>query len=191
MTNQKNGKIVLRWSIIGAFIVIFGGSLLHFAYEWSGYSPLVAMVSAANESVWEHLKLGFWSLVLYSSFEYWCIKDKANNYFAAKAAGIFSMQMFIVVFFYTYTALTKHPILLVDISSYVAGAMLCQMISFKLMTKRGLQDWINIAGSAFLLLHALTLVVFTFAPPHLPIFQDSNTDQYGISWKVIPSRTSH
>lgn len=190
MTDKETHRILFGWAIFGAFFLMSVGSLLHFTYEWSGYSPLVAMVSAATESVWEHLKLGFWCLVLYSSFEYWYVKDKANNYFAAKALGILSMQLFIVAFFYSYTALTHSEILVVDIASYFVGAVLCQFISFKIMTGNRLKNWASFAGTVFLLFHALILSVFTFAPPHLPIFKDSNTQQYGTTWEA-PARPRH
>ena len=40
------------------------GTLLHFLYEFSGKNFLVAIFSAVNESVWEHLKLSFYPLAL-------------------------------------------------------------------------------------------------------------------------------
>ncbi|MCW4022413.1 MAG: DUF6512 family protein [archaeon] len=40
------------------------------------FNPFVGAFSAVNESVWEHLKLGFWPLILYTAIEYWKIKNK-------------------------------------------------------------------------------------------------------------------
>ena len=52
---------VLKWrSFVSAIIVISSGSLLHFTWEWSGHSTVVAVFAATNESTWEHLKLAFW-----------------------------------------------------------------------------------------------------------------------------------
>lgn len=47
-------------SLVSAIVVIAVGSLLHFAWEWSGRSAVVAVFAATNESTWEHLKLAFW-----------------------------------------------------------------------------------------------------------------------------------
>ena len=56
-------KKIKKWEIIGIFWVIMVGSLLHFTYDWSNKSLIVALFSSVNESVWEHLKLGYWALV--------------------------------------------------------------------------------------------------------------------------------
>lgn len=90
---MSNTKQVLLWQIGGALCLIFVGSLLHFVYRWSGFSPIVGIFSAVNESVWEHLKLGFWSLVFYSAAEFPFIRGKTNNYFLAKSCGILSLQV--------------------------------------------------------------------------------------------------
>lgn len=174
-------KDVLIWQIAGASALLILGSLLHFAYEWSGHSPIVGIFSAVNESVWEHLKLGFWSLFLYSAVEYGFIRRKTHNYFAAKAAGILSLQVFIIVFFYTYTAIVKQEILILDILSYVVGCVLCQIVSYQLLTSRKLIKIVDASGILILAAHATALAVFTFYPPRLPMFQDSATGVYGMA----------
>ncbi len=184
VVDRETRKIAVRWQVIGAFFLLSVGSLLHFTYEWSGYSPIVGIFSAVNESVWEHLKLGFWSLGFYSLIEYWYIRYKVNNFFAAKAVGILVLQLFIVGFFYSYTALTKSEILFLDILSYVIGVVLCQVVSFKILTAKKLANAASMAGLVFIMLHGFVLTVFTFTPPHLPIFMDHNTGKYGTTWKV-------
>lgn len=181
-TSKSGG--VLAWEVVGILFIIGLGSLLHFIYEWSDYSPIVGLFSAVNESVWEHLKLGFWSLALYSLLEYCFIRRRINNFFIAKAAGILSLQVLIIAVFYGYTAFTGREILALDIGSYVAGAVICQMISYRILTRLGLTRAVDVLGVAFLAFHAVILMVFTFAPPKLPIFRDSNTGQYGTKWRV-------
>lgn len=57
---------LMRWrSFVSAIVGISAGSLLHFAWEWSGRSTVVAVFAATNQNTWEHLKLAFWpALVL-------------------------------------------------------------------------------------------------------------------------------
>jgi hypothetical protein len=174
-------KNILIWQIAGAGSLLIVGSLLHFAYEWSGNSPIVGVFSAVNESVWEHLKLGFWSLFLYSAVEYWFIRRKTHNYLAAKAAGILTLQIFIVAFFYIYTAIAREEIFILDILSYVVGCVLCQMVSYRILRTAKPVNPLNAAGILVLALHAIALGVFTFMPPKLPIFRDAGTGGYGIS----------
>lgn len=49
------------FSVIFTFIL---GTLLHFTYKLSGENVIVASFSAINESVWEHLKLLYFPMLL-------------------------------------------------------------------------------------------------------------------------------
>ena len=54
------------WELGGFLFTGALGTLLHFVYEWSGGSALAAWFSAVNESTWEHMKLLFVPLFLFS-----------------------------------------------------------------------------------------------------------------------------
>jgi len=79
---------VRRWSFTGFIAITLLGFLLHYLYEWSGSSGLIGLFVPVNESVWEHLKLGYWSIVLFSIPEYFQIRNSVNNYFLAKLIGV-------------------------------------------------------------------------------------------------------
>lgn len=176
---NESRKRLLKWQIVSVVWVIVVGSLLHFVFEWSGNSPIVGAFSAVNESVWEHLKLGYWSMIFFCFIEYPFIKKYTSNYFFAKAIGIFAMNLFIVLFFYSYTALTGKPILFLDIVSYIVGAIIYGIISYKIMIKNYGRN-INVFGFVLLLVFGVLFVLFTFYPPKLPIFKDSQTGNCGI-----------
>lgn len=58
-------KSVFRWELGGIIFIVVLGSLLHFVYGLSGYWHPIGIIAAVNESVWEHLKLGFWPTVIF------------------------------------------------------------------------------------------------------------------------------
>ena len=61
-------KYALKWELLGiVFIIVLGGAL-HFVFDLSGEWPPLALIAAVNESVWEHLKLGFWPALIYFLF---------------------------------------------------------------------------------------------------------------------------
>ena len=64
-TNQA----LSRSTLTGILFTVLLGSLLHFTYEWSGHLTAVSLFSAVNESTWEHLKLLFMPMFLYSAAE--------------------------------------------------------------------------------------------------------------------------
>jgi hypothetical protein len=181
---------LLGWQIGGFIFLVAGGSLLHFVYAWSGYATVVGLISPVNESVWEHLKLGFWALVLWSLLEFWFIRGTVNNYLLAKAVGMVCLQGFILIFFYSYTALTGHSILVLDIGSYVAGCLLCQLVSFRLLRAAPAGRAAALAAALVIALHAASLIVFTFRPPRLPLFRDGPTGRYGLEVHAADHRSS-
>ena len=48
-------KSILLWELAGIIFIVVLGSVLHFAFEWSGRWTPIAPIAAVNESVWEHL----------------------------------------------------------------------------------------------------------------------------------------
>lgn len=59
-------KLLKRCTIIGIIFVSAIGSLSHFLYDWSGQNHLVGLFTPVNESIWEHMKLLFFPMLLYS-----------------------------------------------------------------------------------------------------------------------------
>ncbi|WP_035288854.1 DUF6512 family protein [Clostridium sp. KNHs214] len=164
-------NLILWLIIIGAIIMIVVGSLLHFTYEWSGQNPIVGIFSPVNESVWEHLKLGFFSLLIFSLIEYPIVKNYVNNYWLGKAAGILCLELMIVIIFYTYTAFTNHSILFIDISIYIIGCIVCQIVSYKLMTCEKSFPLLEKLSLIFILILIALFAIFTFTPPKHEIFR--------------------
>ena len=86
---MKNKKI-LNYQIITIIISIILGTLLHFTYEWTGENKIIGIFSATNESVWEHLKLTFFPMLIFAIIGYFYLRKEANNYIEAKSIGIFT-----------------------------------------------------------------------------------------------------
>ena len=170
----------LRWELIGIAVISLLGSVLHFAFEWSGSWPPVGVIAAVNESVWEHLKIAFWPALFYALFQYPFFKGLNKNFIIAKATGIYVMPAAIVVLFYSYTAIIGGDILIVDILIFIVAVALGQLTSYKLLTVGRLPSWLDKLGLAMVILLAVAMGVFTFYPPHLPIFRDALTSTYGI-----------
>jgi len=171
--NSPHKRKVAVWEGAGVLFLIAAGFVLHFLYKWTGRSVWVAWFAPINESVWEHLKLGFWGLMFYSLVEYWFIKDSVNNFIAAKAAGILALQLFVIGVFYAYTSVTHKEIPAVDITAYIIGSFICQLISYRILISSKLPAVVSAASVVFLSVHAVLLVVFTFAPPEHNMFQAS------------------
>jgi hypothetical protein len=176
-----SNKTVLIYELIGIVFIIFLGSTLHFAFALSGNQPVVGAFSAVNESIWEHLKLAFWPALLLAVIEYPLLRKAANNFFIAKAIGVYLMVTIIPLVFYSYTAFSGKSIFAIDISSFVVAVLIGQLLSYKILTYRQLTSNLNKIAFAAIILLAIAFILFTYYPPQLQIFKDSLTGKYGIS----------
>jgi len=171
----------LRWEVGGIIFIVVLGSVLHFAFEWAGHWTPIAPIAAVNESVWEHLKLGFWPALAYAILEYSRFGKSASNFFFAKTLGIYLIPITIVVLYYSYTAILGRGLLMVDIAIFVEAVIVGQLVSYILLTASPLPKRLNRFAPIALVILGILFVLFTFYPPQLTLFRDSATGVYGIA----------
>ena len=174
-------KKALIYEIIGTLFIIFLGSAFHFTYELSGKLAVVGAFSAVNESVWEHLKLAFWPSLLWLLIEYLLIRKLTNNFLPSKTIGTCTMIALIPIAFYLYTSIAGGSIFAIDITTYIIAVIIGQIVSYTLFKQNQLSRNADKIALIILVILGTAFIIFTFYPPHLLIFQDSNTGQYGIA----------
>jgi hypothetical protein len=174
-------KKVLIYEIVGTLFIVFLGSAFHFTYELSGKLAIVGAFSAVNESVWEHLKLAFWPSLIWLLIEYMPLKKLANNFLTAKTMGTYLMVAIIPILFYLYTSITGSSILAIDITTFIVAVVLGQFLSYNLFKKNQFSRIADKVALVMLVVLGISFTVFTFYPPHLPIFQDPISRGYGIA----------
>ena len=179
--SKPERKSTVGYELAGTVFIVIIGSMLHFTFELSGHQPVVGVFSAVNESVWEHLKLGFWPALVWALIEYRSIKKSTNNFFFAKTVGIYLIPIVIPILFYSYTAVLGESVLVIDILTFVVAVIVGQLVSYRLLTYRRLPDILNKISLVALVLLGVAFVLFTFYPPHLPLFRDPVTGEYGIT----------
>jgi hypothetical protein len=172
-------KYALKFELVGiVFIIVLGGAL-HFAFDLSGEWRPLALIAAVNESVWEHLKLGFWPALIYFLIEYRYIRKSSSNFLFAKAIGILLIPVTITVLFYAYTAFVE-DMLVVDLIIFVVAVVVGQLTSYKMLTVSPLPSWVNSLGMALMILLAIAFGTLTYYAPQLPMFRDPISGGYGI-----------
>ena len=126
-------RSIFWYELVGMFFIIILGTLLHFTFEWSGFQEIVGVFSAVNESVWEHLKIAFMPSILWLIIECQYLYKRTNNFFFAKALGIYSIMIIIPVIFYSYTIFIEHN-LTIDIVSFMLAIIVGQFVSYKILS---------------------------------------------------------
>jgi hypothetical protein len=173
-------RSILRWELTGIVFIVVVGTVLHFAFEWSGRWIPLGAIAAVNESVWEHLKLGFWPALVYAALEYSRFGKSATNFRLAKTVGIYLIPVTIVVLYYAYTAILGHGLLVVDIAIFVVAVIVGQLVSYRLLAASSVSERLDRFAPIALAILGILFVLFTFYPPQFPLFRDSVTGGYGI-----------
>ena len=59
-------KQLKHCTFIGVIFVLIAGTLAHFLYDWSGKNFVIGFFTPINESIWEHIKLLFFPMLIYA-----------------------------------------------------------------------------------------------------------------------------
>lgn len=174
---MKNFSIHL--ALGGSLFTLVLGAALHFVFEWSNNSLIVAPIAAVNESTWEHIKIGFWPLLIWMLVKYYFFKVRNENFVIAEAVTIAAYGISIPILFYVYTAILGENYLFLDIAIFVISILIGQYAGYRILY---IEKRLNLKKiGAFIILALLfSFVYFTFFPPENFLFQDPVSKDYGV-----------
>lgn len=162
-------KILKRRAIGGIVFVLAIGTLSHFLYEWTGQNYVAGLFTPVNESIWEHMKLVFFPMLLYSLFMIPGLKGKFPCLPSAYCFGMLLGTLLVPVLFYAYYFVIGRDVFFLDLTTFAASVILGYTAVYKLT--------LNCRAKAFSwLLYALVamgivcFMIFSYNPPPLAIF---------------------
>ena len=158
--------LLKRYTLIGIAFVIIAGTVFHFVYDWSGNNPIVALFFPINESIWEHMKLGFFPMLFYSFYMHKKLRKSYPCITSGILSGILVNTFSIPIIFYTYTGILGTDIFVLDIATFVLSVL----ITFYLVYRLTLSCRMQKHTAALLLLVCIVgvcFIVFTYAPPNI------------------------
>lgn len=171
-------RSVSHWEMTGFIVTAILGTLLHFLFDWTGGSVGAALISAVNESIWEHMKLVFVPMVGFALFQRRLFPE-IRDFWWVKLTGILTALVLIPALYYTYTGALGGKADWFNIAIFFIAAG----VAFRLETalfQRGkacdLPQWLAVA---LILLIGAAFLLFTFAPPEIPLFQDPQDGSFG------------
>ncbi|MEG2000547.1 MAG: DUF6512 family protein [Evtepia sp.] len=168
----------VQWS--GAVFTLILGTLLHFTYAWSGKNTIIGIFSATNESTWEHLKLLVMPILLFGMIEYFVWGRQIQNFIPVKALSILLGMTTIIVLFYTYVGIVGQHFLWADIGTFVVGVIVAYLFSMRFLDTDFCSSLLFVRfGWIGLLIIFASFVWSTFLPPHIALFFDPVSHEYG------------
>lgn len=173
-------KAVFLWQISGFVFTSLVGTLLHFVYDWTGQSILLAPFAAVNESIWEHMKLLYFPVLAFSLIEYRYVGAHNRNFWCAKLGGMLAGLILTPMLYYTYTGAFDVYADWFNITIFFIAAAVTYVLNSHLL-KYIKNCSYNKLCIIIVCLIGLAFIVFTFKTPQLPIFEDGLSGSYGVS----------
>ncbi len=165
---------VKRIEKLGIIFIFIMACILHSAYTLTDISWLKAFCPV-NESVWEHMKMMYFSGLIFIFIEIALGFHTNKNFFVAKAFSQYILAFCVPMLFYTYTNLLGSHNLIFDISISGIGAIFSQWVSFKiLLNKKICPKWTSLLSITLILILGGLFVIFSYVPPTTPIFIPPN-----------------
>lgn len=155
------------------------GVLLHFLFDWTGQSRIVAPFSAVNESIWEHTKLIFFPMFIFALAEKCYISKEYTNFWCVKLKGIVLGVILIPALYYTISGIFGTIPDWVNIAIFFVTVALVYWVETRLLKQSHINCQSPKIAVMVLWLIAVAFAVLTFVPPHIPLFEDPITKTYG------------
>lgn len=175
--NLKRWKII---SVIGIFILSF---LFHQLYDWFP-NKLFSIFFPVNESIWEHLKMIFttiifWLFIEYNIF-YYLFKNISfsNLILSSLVSSISTIIIFLIIYLPIYNSVGHNLILTLVI--YFISIIFGQLISYYILSLKNNYKILNIISLILIIVIFTMFGYFTYNPLKYSLFYDKYSNKYGI-----------
>ena len=156
---------IKKIKIINVVFLFLLSYLWHFMYDLLP-NNFFALFFPVNESIWEHMKIIYYCLLLSSVLEfilYHKFKIKINNfYISSMVKSLLGVIMYLIIFIPIYKIIGES--MFVSISLMLIVYALMELISLKILQSEELN--INILPVIIIALGMILFIILTFYPLH-------------------------
>lgn len=169
---------ITLFTIISIIVIFALGTLAHFLYDLTHENKILGLFTAVNESTWEHIKIAITPTLLWSLLDGYFF-GMSPNYFLAKLATFLILAFFIPFVFYSYTRLTKKPLLPLDIATFLLAIILAQFAFSAIIALPAIPYWAAYLAAIGCFVFFGAYMTLTLMPLREAPFKDPITHQYG------------
>lgn len=174
--SKKKLKIL---GVVLAFLFCFP---IHFLYDkFPGF--ITSIFAPVNESIWEHMKILFGSIIISGVIQKIIVITKNLNInnmcFSNFIAALTSIPIFLIIFLPIYAIIGEN--LIVNIILMLITIIICEYISYKITNIKNLK-----LENITILLVVIIYIIFgilTYYPLKNNLFIEESTNTYGIPKK--------
>lgn len=158
-----------KYLLIGTVFTVMVGIISHFVYDWTGGNFFVGLFFPINESTWEHMKLAFFPMLVYSLWATGKLKDESKCISKAFSLGIFAGTFAIPVIFYTYSGILGFNVAWLNILTFIVSVIIGFVVVY-VVAKTCEADKYSLILRVVLFVMVIAFMVFTYYPPDIGLF---------------------
>ena len=164
-------------AVFGIFVLSF---LVHFMYDLFP-NFLFSIIFPVNESIWEHMKMIFTSILLYGIIDYYLLVKnnmEFNNFrFQLFFTAFISIPIYLVLYLPLYRIWGENFIISIGLLFLVYG--ISEIISYYLLKEKEYR-YVNDLSIPLIIIGYIIFGILTYNPPHNYLFYDNSEGKYGI-----------
>ena len=172
-------KKIINWQIAGFAFTVMIGTFFHFLFDLTSESIVAAFVSPVNESIWEHIKLLFFPMLVFALLEYSFWGKEYDQFWCIKLKGILIGMASIPTLYYTYTGIIGKSLDWLNIVIFFGVAGVVYFLETKIFLRNKSCRIPSEYAFVMLCIIGIVFFIFTFYPPSIPFFQDPISKTFG------------
>lgn len=146
------------------------GTLSHFVYDWTNQCIYIAFLFPVNESLFEHLKMFFFPVMIVSLIQSFKVRKK-GIFLASRVYGVIFSMIGCIAFYYIYNSISDNPNDLIYIISYYVLLFLGLFISYNIyLYMQTLPEYLKWIAYGLALYCVLIFIFFTYQPMNNQLF---------------------
>ncbi len=169
----------IKLKILGTIIAFILTFILHNLYT-NIPNIITSIITPVNESIWEHMKLLFTSILISGVIQKLIVKYKKldiNNVCISNFTGaVTSIIIFLIIYVPIYNLIGKD--FTITIIIMLLSIVIAEYISYLIMNKKDLK--MENHAIAFTIIVYIAFFILTIYPPHNSLFIDPTNNTYGI-----------
>jgi hypothetical protein len=162
-----------------ALLAFAAGSAAHFLFDALGRWPPLGWLAPVNESLWEHIKMAFWPILIIDGPAGRRLPSIEHGVVCTALSASIS-ALLIIPLFYGYTGVWGEHYLMADIAVFAISVSSGHWVAYRVALGPVPSTASVLAACALALSLGVALIVFTYAPPPMEVFRDSLTGKFGL-----------
>ncbi len=159
--------------------------LTHFLYKWLP-NPVFSLFFPVNESIWEHMKMLYTTILLAGIIEYFILKKfkipHQNLLLSIAIKALISIPIYLIMFlpiFYNFGEIMFVTFIILFITILIVN-----YVGYKILELKPIKYQKTLSITSIIIVYII-MTILTYKAPRLDLFFDTKEEKYGLNDYLI------